>query len=336
MSFNKLFISLLTIPILRLDYNSVTEEPVSISGYVEMADLYDEIPFHVSLTNPHPYAYLYLIVTVDDVEEINGRYLSTSFNTRSFSISGFTDFNQTKNVTVRLNYYSNTGIEDTVANFEIYSPGNQTYTSTLRNNYTLKSSRPSTIYFDAKGSNYTITDTYESTTFSGTQAIYQKNRFIDFSKFKINITSHKEVIVDSVEFRFYCRFLNSDLQYNSTKGYTSLYLPVRKTAYNSYQVENEFIYYIDKNTGMIYESKTETCDEDPMQFFIPLSLGFNKPLDYEVVVNDINANYDDLIYKGSIQLSDEAFDIRNINFMNEKYHYESLDTYLEGVTYEYA
>ena len=171
-----------------------------------------------------------------------------------------------------------------------------------------------------KGGSFTITKIYEKVILAGkSNNDLINSRIIDFSPYSItfyNITP----TTDTCELRLYCEFEGSDLLYKN--GYTSIDINLRKYSDYKYILKNDYKYYIDKKTGMIFENQTENCDDEMMPFFIPLSMGLNKSIPFEIVFSDFGSNHNDYIFQGTFNLSSENLEIDESGFgtvLNYKY-----------------
>ena len=74
-------------------------------------------------------------------------------------------------------------------------------------------------------------------------------------------------------------------------------------------MENDYIFYINKNSGMIYRSKTMYCSDEVTPFFIPYSLGKNVLFEYKIVFNNVGVNKNNYIFNGEVYV----FSTRNDN-----------------------
>ena len=281
-------------------------EPISITGNLDMPELDEKIPLYLQMSEGHPYAYVDINIYVNNILEISTRTITKYISENPYYLNGFTSPDETKIIKVNVSY-SGLDIQYTQCQFTLKAPHYETYTSTEVDSYSLKDSNPISIKFSMKGGSFTITKIYEKVILAGKCKNELKNsRIIDFSPYSItfyNITP----TTDTCELRLYCEFEGSDLLYKN--GYTSIDINLRKYSDYKYILKNDYKYYIDKKTGMIFENQTENCDDEMMPFFIPLSMGLNTSIPFEIVFSDFGSNHNDYIFQGIFNLSSENLTI---------------------------
>ena len=90
-------------------------------------------------------------------------------------------------------------------------------------------------------------------------------------------------------------------------------------------MDNEVVitdYYHNERIGELEIVSYENCDDEMMPFFIPLSMGINKSIPYEIVFSDFGHNHNDYIFKGTFNLSSDSVIDENPQFgsvLNYKY-----------------
>lgn len=308
-----------TFSFISFDESGDITEPITITGNLDMPELNEKIPLYLQMAEGHPYAYVDINIYVNNVLEVTERTITKYINEKPYYLNGFNSPNESKVIKVNV-AYSGLDIQFTQCQFTLKSPHYETYTSVGVDSYSLKDSNPVTIKFSMKGGSFTITKIYEKVILAG-KSNYNlvDSRMIDFSPYSItfyNITP----TTDTCELRLYCEFEGSDLLYKN--GYTSIDINLRKYSDYKYILKNEYKYYIDKKTGMIFENQTENCDDEMMPFFIPLSMGINKSIPYEIVFSDFGHNHNDYIFKGTFNLSSDSVIDENPQFgsvLNYKY-----------------
>ena len=294
-------------------------EPITITGDLKMPELNEKIPLYLQMAEGHPYAYVDINIYVNNVLEISTRTLTKYISENPYYLNGFTSPNESKIIKVNV-AYSGLDIQFTQCQFTLKSPHYETYISQEVDSYSLKDSNPISIKFSMKGGSFTITKIYEKVILAGkSNNDLINSRIIDFSPYSrtfYNITP----TTDTCELRLYCEFEGSDLLYKN--GYTSIDINLRKYSDYKYILKNDYKYYIDKKTGMIFENQTENCDDEMMPFFIPLSMGLNKSIPFEIVFSDFGSNHNDYIFQGTFNLSSENLEIDESGFgtvLNYKY-----------------
>ena len=69
-----------------------------------------------------------------------------------------------------------------------------------------------------------------------------------------------------------------------------------------YKIKDEYRFYIDDKTGMIYERQTNDCADELYPLFIPLSLGEDVSIKYEIHFPNVGINSSDYIFSGNYHL----------------------------------
>ena len=82
-----------------------------------------------------------------------------------------------------------------------------------------------------------------------------------------------------------------------TKVQRAEQIVIRKN-HPKYKIIDEYRFYINNKTGMIYEKQTYECDDELLPLFIPLSLGNNITISYELHFSNLGLNYSDYIFTG--------------------------------------
>ncbi len=315
----------------RTIQKAATNESISISGSIFMVELYENIPITLSMIEGHPYAYVYVNIYVNDILEISKQEVTKYLSKEPYYIKGFTYANEEKSIKIEVNYIENNVVAST-CNFLFYGPRYEKYKSLNRNNFTIQDNNPIQINFNMKGSSFNLDKIYESITISGNIHIQlEDTRFMDFKKFSISFTNI-DTKLEMCEFRIFTKFKDSDLLYKEN-AYTSIDINIIQESINTYFVDNEYRFYINEKTGMIYESQTKDCDEEMLPFFIPLSFGINVTYEIELHFKDIGKNHNDYIYTSKITILSSK-DISEQLFGSVlNYHYKYIGVPLYGVEY---
>ena len=305
MSFSYMLNKFLLLNFLILSLNnyrsSSTLEPVTIKGNVPMVEINEDIPLYLTMVEGHPFAYLNILIYVDNTLTIQDKEISKYLNNKCYYLKGFTAKNSKKKIKIDVSYEDN-DVASSICEFNIYSPSYRNAKNTAKDILKYTDKNAINVSFKMQGSNQTIENEYEEVTFSGTWA-YEclQSRFFDFSKYSISASSNIDLQDSILEFKVFATFRDSDLLYKS--DYTSIDVFFKKQSDNSLKGENEFKYYIDKNTGMIYENETISCDKENLPFFFPFNLSEDDNLIlYSFVFNDVGKNHNTYTYSGIINL----------------------------------
>ena len=325
----KLFI-LLSLLTLNTNYKKLPDdEPLEIQGYVEMVEIGEKIPIHLTLVSGHPVAFVSINVYVDGVLALSDREVSSTLNRRPYYIDGFIKENSKKTIKIVLNYLDE-GLDDTYCIFDYYSPSYNTYIFN-DSNYFAPNDLPTRISFYMKGSDYQCFKSYEEIYISGKNEIdTTKSRFFDFSSYEI-ISFSSKINIDMCEFRIYKKLENSDLLFKENK-YTSIDVKTTQVFINKYKLVNEERFYINNDNGGIYENYTEQCSDEPLYFFFPLSLDKNESIKFEIVFYDIGKNHCNYIFQGYININ--KLNTNNGLGAGINYKYELVKNNIEEVNYE--
>lgn len=320
-----MILSMLT-PFTYEESDEVLPESISILGSLQMPELYEDIPISLQMTQGHPFAVVVVEIYVNGNLLISEQTISSHLADKPFVIGGFNEENSRKIIKVSVKYLEGNA-PATQCQFTLVAPHYYTYKSNATDSFSLKENNPISINFSMKGVSYTITKYYEKVILNGKYDYQITNtRILDLSPFSItfyNITPN----FDSCELRLYCQFEGSDLLYKD--GYTSIDIGFSKYSDYRFNLKNEYKYYIDKNTGMIFENQTENCEDELLPFFFPLSMGIEKSIPYELHFYDIGKNHNNYIFSGNINLTSNNINIENPSYgsvLNFKYvELETLD-----------
>ena len=307
----------------------IAPEAISISGYVELVDLNNNIPIYLGMNEGHPFAYLDILIYVDGVLENQTRVLTSSISKKPYYINGFNNKNQIKNVKLMVCYVDE-GIEDSQIQFTLKAPSYKSVSLSGSDNIEYIESNPIKTYFSFQGNNYSIDYEYEKISLkSKVNYELENSRFIDFNNYSIDIKTLKEIEINRFELRLYCRFDNSDLIYVNNL-YTALDIKMEKLSDNYFQGINEFSFYVDERDGSIRYTSNEYTNKDLLPFFIPFSLGEKFEIEYSVVFYDVGMNHNDYIFNGII-----SKDTISNNQFGKQYNfkYVLIDEEIEGVEY---
>ena len=132
--------------------------------------------------------------------------------------------------------------------------------------------------------------------------------------------------------KIYKKFDSSDLLYKN--GYTTTDITLSRISSDSFIVSNEKKYYVDNNTGMIFEEQTSTCDDLSLPFFFPLSMVNDNNIEVEICFNDIGLHHNTYVFKTIVSLNniDDLYDEKFGEVFDCKYI--EVSPPLQGVTYE--
>ncbi|MDY2889559.1 MAG: hypothetical protein SOU19_08390 [Candidatus Caccosoma sp.] len=297
--FNKLFIFNFAIYLFNNYKANSAIDPLIIKGNVPMVELNEDIPLYLSMVEGHPFAYLNILIYVDNALVIKDREISKYLNNKCYSLNGFTVKNAKKKIKIDVNYEDKDAISS-VCEFTIYSPNYRTVKNAGKDVLKYTENNAINVSFQMQGNNQTVENEYEELVFNGTWA-YEciQSRFFDFSKY--SISSSNIALQDSIlEFKIFTHFKDSDLLYKN--DYTSIDIIFKKQNDNSLRGENEFKYYIDKNTGMIFENETINCDKENLPFFFPFNLSDDNLVLYSFSFFDVGKNHNSFVYTGIINL----------------------------------
>lgn len=307
----------------------IAPEAISISGYVELVDLNNNIPIYLVMNEGHPFAYLDILIYVDGVLENQTRVLTSSISKKPYYINGFNNKNQIKNVKLMVCYVDE-GIEDSQIQFTLKAPSYKSVSLSGSDNIEYIESNPFKTYFSFQGNNYSVDYEYEKISLkSKVNYELENSRFIDFNNYSIDVKTLKEIEINRFELRLYCRFDNSDLIYVNNL-YTALDIKMEKLSDNYFQGINEFSFYVDERDGSIRYTSNEYTNKDLLPFFIPFSVGDKFEIEYSVVFYDVGMNHNDYIINGII-----SKDTISNNQFGKQYNfkYVLIDEEIEGVEY---
>ena len=323
------FKSLLMFPVLFT--TSVTSPPanesIEIKGYVEMVEIGQQVPIYLQIVEGHPFAYLDVDFYVDNVLEKHYLAITATLDEKPFFINGFTNENEKKHIKIVVNYVDK-GLDDSVCEFNYYSPSFNTLHVFGPDNSAYQERNVSRVDFTMKGKKSNVKLIKEAIFINGIRNIEISNkRFINLSNFEI-LSQNLDLNVTNCEFRLYHKFENSDFLYK--ENYTSIDLSLTKISQNYFRVDNEYKYYVSNENGGIYENYIDGCDEDLLPFFIPYGI-LEDEIEYEIVFTDLGKNHNTLVYPGKIKLSNiEENDGFGTMF---NFKYSLIDNPLEGVSY---
>lgn len=295
--FHKLLIasSLLSVVFNKV-YPPPSSESVTIKGYVEMVDLYEEVPFYLYLVDGHPVAYLDIFIYVDGVLALHDVEVSSVIDRRPYYIAGFTTPNVSKKIKIAVNYIDK-GLPDSVTEFIYYTPSYTTHTVRIKESI-VKDKNPYRVDFEMKGDVDKVKYSREQLTLKGNNEVNTySSRFFDFKKYEI-ASKEKPIKINQSEFRIYKKFENSDLLYKN--GYTSIELKTIHIENNIFKILDDKRFYINKENGGIYETYDSSCNDEAMSFFFPLSFDSNEKVRFQIVYYDVGYNHNDYIFEGYI------------------------------------
>ncbi len=305
-------------------------DPISISGFVEMPNLNHAIPLNLNMVDGHPFAYIDVVVKVNGKIEINEEIITKYLSTKNYSISGFKNPNESKQIEISVSY-TKTNVTPSVCKFNFYAPrcGEILIENVGRREYVEQN--PIRIDFSMKGSSNNIVNTNESAQFIGTSGITcQNTRYVFFDWFNFYIKNSKTDIKEC-EARLYTKVDNSDLIYNGE--YVSFSLPVWQFSEGKYQVYDLGSFYINNKTGGVQINYTDDCDTELLKFFMPFSYGTDTTLFGELVYHNVGKNMNTYIYRFIIKIYDTVSKNSGIYGSFLQFEYREFDDYLD-VDYE--
>ena len=307
----------------------IAPEAISISGYVELVDLNNNIPIYLVMNEGHLFAYLDILIYVDEVLENQTRVLTSSISKKPYYINGFNNKNQIKNIKIMVCYVDE-GIEDSQIQFTLKAPSYKSVSLSGSDNIEYIESNPIKTYFSFQGNNYSVDYEYEKISLkSKVNYELENSRFIDFNNYSIDVKTLRKFEINRFELRLYCHFDNSDLIYVNNL-YTALDIKMEKLSDNYFQGINEFSVYVDERDGSIRYTSNEYTNKDLLPFFIPFSVGDKFEIEYSVVFYDVGMNHNDYIFNGII-----SKDTISNNQFGKQYNfkYVLIDEEIEGVEY---
>lgn len=307
-------------------------ESITIQGYVNETSIGEKIAIALQMVDGHPWARLNINIYVNDKLELFKQVMTRYIANENYYINGFTYSGEIKKIKIVVNY-EDPGVDDSVCEFSLHAPKYETFISPYTDVFNPATYYPTSYKFKMKGlNNSSIVPHTENSYISGISTINLNNtRYIDFSNYSIIVDSNVVDNLTTCEFRLYTKFKDSDLLYKDNT-YTSIDINLKKSN-NVYTCLNEYRFYADKNTGMIYETYNENCDEDALPFFIPYSIGYDLPIEYELIFSDVGYHHLTYVYKGIINLGSNPIKDEQIfgNILN--YRYKLIETPLEGIEY---
>ena len=310
--FNKIIIFNLFLSVFANYKSNSSLDPIIIRGNVSMVELNEDIPLYLSMVEGHPFAYLNINIYIDNVLTTTDREISKYLSNKYYSLGTFTNKNRSKKIKVEVNYEGTDTISST-CEFKVYSPHYGNIKNAGSSKIMNKDKNAIGVSFQAQGNENSVEYEYEQVNFFGIWAYECKHtRFFDFSKYSISASSNIDLKDTFLEFKIYESFQNSDLLYKS--NYTSLDISFKKQADNSLIGENEFKFFINKNTGMIFENETIECDKEALPFFFPFSIKTESLIQYSLNFYDVGKNHNNYIFSGVI----------NVNYINESDKFGSV------------
>lgn len=303
------------------------DESIEIKGYVEMVEVGTQVPIYLSIVEGHPFAYLDVDIYVNQVLEKHYLAITATFDRNPYYIDGFSSENDIKHIKIVVNYVDK-GLDDSVCEFNLYSPSYNTLHVFGPNNCAYQERNATRIDFQMKGKKSNITILKEAVFINGIRNIdVSDKRFIDLSKFEI-LSQNCTMDLQTCELRLYTKFENSDFLYK--ENYTSIDLNLKKISDSHYKIDNEYKFYVNNLNGGIYENYIDGCDDELLPFFIPYNINLEE-IEYEIIFTDIGINHNTIVYPGKFK-----FDSINANKGFGKvfnYKYLLIDEPLSGVNY---
>ena len=329
------FVKLLMTSIL-LFQNSVSveegpaTEPITISGYIKQTGLNNNIPIYLKMDEGHPYAFVYIKVFVNDELVINVEEITKYISTGVYEINGFTYEDEIKNVRIEINYLEE-NVATSICEINLKGPSFSKHQSYYTNSFVATETNPIQIDFTFKGENANFTYIHEHVAITNNYYSSTSTRFVLFPDFSISLYNMEDKL-EFCELRLFCKFEDSDLLYKYS-SYTSIDLPLIEVSENKYKIIDEYRFYINNKTGMIYEKQTYECDDELLPLFIPLSLGNNITISYELHFSNLGLNYSDYIFTGQYNFYTSLIGDNTQFGSILSYKYEQIFKELEGITY---
>ena len=275
------------------------KESITISGYIEQTGLYNKLPIYLQMDEGHPYAFVYIKIYVNDILVIDIEEVTKFISSNVYEIEGFTYANEIKNIRIEVNYLEN-HVDTSICNIKFQGPSFDKHKSNYTNSYIATDNNPIKTYFTFKGNTCEFKSEYEHVAITSSYVKTTDTRYLTFSDLNISLFNIYDTL-QTCELRLFCELENSDMLFKNNQ-YTSIDLPLIQIDDNSYKIKDEYRFYVSDKTGMIYESYNDDCHDELYPLFIPLSLGEDVLIDYEIYFHDIGLNNSDYIYKGNYHL----------------------------------
>lgn len=295
-----LMIFLITFQTNSINQNVPATEPITITGYIKQTGLFNKIPINLKVEEGHPYAYIYVNIYVDDVLVIQDEEITKYLPTKTYEIEGFTFKNEIKNIKIEVNYLEN-HVETSICNINFQGPSYDYHKSYYLDSFVATDDNPIQTNFTFKGNECEFDWEYEQVVISSSYYKETNTRFLSFSDLIISLYSIYNEL-ETCELRLFCKLEDSDFLYKYN-SYTSIDLELEKIDDYKYRIIDEYRFYINDHTGMIYESQTNECADELYPLFIPLSIGEDVLIDYEIHFQNVGINSCDYIFSGTYHLN---------------------------------
>ena len=305
------------------------DDSIYLDGYTQIVELGQKIPIHINKVDAVANEKITIKIYENNILEYKYTDYSLLFINRTFYINGINQIHYSKQIKIIVNY-ENDGIEDSICKFIYFTPSFKTYKVKEKENKIPKDVA-FRYDFSMKGNDYKVSKSYEEFYINGENKIStSESRFIDFSTFEIYSTKNN-FNFETCEFRLYKKLDYTDLLYKEN-AYTSFDLSIEKINDKKYKLVNDERFYVDQLNGGIYENKTNNCDDEMYNFFIPLYLNSIEKIKFEIIFYDIGLSHCDFIFQGYIY-TDKLNE--NLDFGGGlDYCYKELYENLEDVEYE--
>ena len=294
-----LMISLISFQTSAISENVPATEPITISGFIKQTGLDNKIPIYLEVKEGHPYAFIYINIYVDDMLVIQDEEITKYLPTKTYEINGFTYRNETKNIKIEVNYLEN-HVETSVCNIKFQGPSYDHHKTNYSDSLVATDNNPIQTNFTFKANECVFEGVYEHVAITSSYYKSTDTRFLSFSDLSISLYNIYDEL-EMCELRIYCKFEESDFLYKNN-SYTSIDMQLEKVSDYKYKIKDEYRFYIDDKTGMIYERQTNDCADELYPLFIPLSLGEDVSIKYEIHFPNVGINSSDYIFSGNYHL----------------------------------
>ena len=297
--FKTLMISILSLQTSIANENVPSTESITITGSIRQTGMFNKLPINLKVKEGHPYAYIYVNIYVNEVLVIQDEEITKYLPTKTYEIDGFTYDNEKKNIKIEVNYIEN-HVETSVCEMLFLGPSYGYHKSYYSDSLIATDNNPIETSFTFKGKDCVFDRIYEQVVIDSSYYKATDTRFLSFSDLTISLYSIYDEL-ETCELRLFCKFEDSDILYKNNL-YTSIDLELEEISNYKYRIKDDYRFYIDNHTGMIYETQTDSCADELYPLFIPLSLGKKISLDYEIHFSNLGLNNSDYIFSGSYYL----------------------------------
>jgi len=305
-------------------------EPITITGYVEAKELGELLPIHLQMKEGHPFAAIMINLYVNSILVEERESVSKYIFTEELYFPSFRFTGQLNDYKISVYYIDAPLLEVSEINFRLVCPcyddqyvfDNYRYENPYwyRANFTFKGENQHSLTYDTEYVTYYGPRTYNINSI----------RTIDFSNNLFYVETSKVCDLETCELRIYYKFKDSDLLYKN--GYTSIDLNLNYVGNNTFQIDDEYRFYVSKIDGMINESSSENTYDEAMPFYIPVTIE-QQTINIEIVFSDVGNIHDNYVFPGIIKITNNLNDDDLVFGSVLYYQYRPVNEFLD-VNYE--